>query len=208
MKKQVIFLLTSVACLSMLTGCFAMNKTHDAAIAGLKEMQEEAKEEQANNSQSENNQADDSDKNDNAAADAEDKNGSSDSDASDKELGWDGEWIGDGVTVTISDSESGNPYVKFDDEEMHSSLDEAVISGNTLTGTYTITTEMYASEGADAENLPEQFWTLTLVKSEGTIQYSRSAQLVWYNENEDGTFGHEIVKENSATLTKVITNKN
>ncbi|MCR4648970.1 MAG: hypothetical protein K5776_07830 [Lachnospiraceae bacterium] len=199
MKKQVLFILTSLVSLSMLTGCF-VNQTRDAAIQGLKEMQEEAKEEEAEKTQTENTETSNAEENK--------ENSVSGSDASDKELGWDGEWVGDGVTVTITGSESGNPDVKFDDEEMHSSLDEAFISGNTLTGTYTITTEMYASEGADAENLPEQFWTLILVKSDGTIQYSRSAQLVWYNLNEDGTYGHEITKENSATLTKVYKTEN
>ena len=130
------------------------------------------------------------------------------SDPSKEELGWDGEWIGSGVTVWISGANSGNVCVDFEDEEMHNaSLDEVSISGNTITGVYRITWEMYADTD-DVENLPEQEWWITLVKSGGTIYYSRVAILTWYNENSDGTIGHTVEKGNTAVLKKVNVTEN
>ena len=123
----------------------------------------------------------------------------------DDDLGWDGEWNGGGVTVNITGAKTGSPDVKFVDEEMHSSLDEVSIDGNTLTGVYRITLEMYPE---DSENLPEQEWTITVVKSGGTASYSRTAVLTWFNLNEDGTYGHTITKDNSASLTKTVTSSN
>jgi len=123
----------------------------------------------------------------------------------DDDLGWDGEWTGGGVTVTIKGAKTGSPDVKFVDEEMHSSLDEVLIDGNTLTGVYRITLEMYPE---DSENLPEQEWTITMVKSGGTASYSRTTVLTWFNLNEDGTYGHTITKDNSASLTKTVTSSN
>ena len=123
----------------------------------------------------------------------------------DDDLGWDGEWTGGGVTVTITGAKSGSPDVDFVDEEMHSSLDEVSIDGNTLTGVYRITLEMYPE---DDGNLPEQEWTITMVKNGGSASYSRTAILTWFNLNEDGTYGHTITKDNSASLTKTITNSN
>ena len=126
-------------------------------------------------------------------------------DKTDDDLGWDGEWTGGGVTVKINGSKSGSPEVKLVDEEMHTSLDEASIDGNTLTGVYRITLEMYPE---DDDNLPEQEWTITMVKNGGTASYSRTAVLTWFNLNEDGTYGHTVTKENSASLTKVASTEN
>ena len=130
-------------------------------------------------------------------------------DSSKEQLGWDGEYKGAGVNVVISGADSGSPYVDFNDNEMHNaSLDEAYISGNTITGVYRITTEMYASEGDAAYDLPEQEWNLTLVKDGNTIYYSRTTVLTWYNENPDGTYGHTVEKNYSTVLSKVITTEN
>ena len=123
----------------------------------------------------------------------------------DDDLNWDGEWTGGGVTVEIYGSKTGTPDVSIVDEEMHTSLDEAYIDGNTLTGVYRITLEMYPEDNG---NLPEQEWTITMVKDGGLASYSRTAVLTWFNLNEDGTYGHTVTKENSASLTKVIKNKN
>ncbi len=65
----------------------------------------------------------------------------SNGDPSKDELGWDGEWVGDGVSVIISDSDSGFPNVEFNDEAHNATLDEASIEGNTLTGVYRITSK-------------------------------------------------------------------
>ena len=130
------------------------------------------------------------------------------SDPSKEELGWDGEWIGAGVNVTIYGADSEYVDVEFNDEEMHNaSLDEASLSGNTITGVYRITSSMYA-ETDDVDNLPEQEWFITLVKVDGTIYYSRETVLTWYNENPDGTFGHQVTKENTAVLKKVNVTEN
>lgn len=120
------------------------------------------------------------------------------SDPDDNELGWDGEWTGDGVSVTINGA--GEDWITVDiaDEEMHTSLDEVSIDGNTLTGIYRITLEMYDDPEAD---LPEQEWTITMVKDGAHASYSRTAVLTWFSLNEDGTYGHTITKENSASLT-------
>ena len=130
------------------------------------------------------------------------------SDPSKEELGWDGEWVGAGVNVTIYGADSEYVDVEFNDEEMHNaSLDEASLSGNTITGVYRITSSMYA-ETDDVDNLPEQEWFITLVKVDGTIYYSRETVLTWYNENPDGTFGHQVTKENTAVLKKVNVTEN
>lgn len=120
------------------------------------------------------------------------------SDPDDNELGWDGEWTGDGVSVTINGA--GEDWVTVDivDEEMHTSLDEVSINGNTLTGVYRITLEMYDDPEAD---LPEQEWTITMVKDGAHASYSRTAVLTWFGLNEDGTYGHTITKDNSASLS-------
>ena len=128
-------------------------------------------------------------------------------DSSDKELGWDGEWVGDGVTVIISGSDSDFPSVEFEDEVHNATLDEASIEGNTLTGVYRITLEMYADTD-DAENLPEQEWTIVMVKDGGTASYHRETVLTWFNLNDDGTYGHTVTKENSASLQKVYKTEN
>ena len=122
------------------------------------------------------------------------------SDPLDNELGWDGEWTGGGVSVTINGA--GNDWCTVDivDEEMHTSLDEVSINGNTLTGVYRITLDMYPDPDAD---LPEQEWTITMVKEGAHASYSRVAVLTWYSLNDDGTYGREITKENSASLTLV-----
>ena len=129
------------------------------------------------------------------------------SDPSDNELGWDGEWVGDGVTVIISGSDSDFPSVEFEDEVHNATLDEASIEGNTLTGVYRITLEMYADTD-DAENLPEQEWTIVMVKDGGTASYHRETVLTWFNLNDDGTYGHTVTKENSASLQKVYKTEN
>lgn len=129
------------------------------------------------------------------------------SDPSEDELGWDGEWVGDGVSVIISDSGSGFPNVEFNDEVHNATLDEASIEGNTLTGVYRITLEMYADTD-DAENLPEQEWTIVMVKDGGTASYQRETVLMWFNLNDDGTYGHTVTKENSASLQKVYETEN
>ena len=129
------------------------------------------------------------------------------SDPSKDELGWDGEWVGDGVSVIISDSDSGFPNVEFNDEAHNATLDEASIEGNTLTGVYRITWEMYADTD-DAENLPEQEWTIVMVKDGGTASYHRETVLTWFNLNDDGTYGHTVTKENSASLQKVYKTEN
>ncbi|MBO4678848.1 MAG: hypothetical protein J5626_04185 [Lachnospiraceae bacterium] len=125
------------------------------------------------------------------------------SDATDNELGWDGTWKGGSVEVTITGSNNGSLDVYIVDEEMHTSLDEASINGNTLTGVYRITLEMYPDPDAD---VPEQEWSITMVKDGATASYSRTAELTWFTLNEDGTYGRSITKENSATLT-LVTNK-
>lgn len=129
------------------------------------------------------------------------------SDPSKDELGWDGEWVGDGVSVIISDSDSGFPNVEFNDEAHNATLDEASIEGNTLTGVYRITWEMYADTD-DVENLPEQEWTIVMVKDGGTASYHRETVLTWFNLNDDGTYGHTVTKENSASLQKVYKTEN
>ncbi len=129
------------------------------------------------------------------------------SEPSKDELGWDGEWVGNGVSVIISDSDSGFPNVEFNDEVHNATLDEASIEGNTLTGVYRITLEMYADTD-DAENLPEQEWTIVMVKDGGTASYQRETVLTWFNLNDDGTYGHTVTKENSASLQKVYKTEN
>lgn len=129
------------------------------------------------------------------------------SDPSEDELGWDGEWVGNGVSVIISDSDSDFPRVEFNDEAHNATLDEASIEGNTLTGVYRITLEMYADTD-DAENLPEQEWTIVMVKDGGTASYQRETVLTWFNLNDDGTYGHTVTKENSASLQKVYKTEN
>lgn len=129
------------------------------------------------------------------------------SDPSKNELGWDGEWVGDGVSVIISDSGSDFPNVEFNDEVHNATLDEASIEGNTLTGVYRITLEMYADTD-DVENLPEQEWTIVMVKDGGTASYHRETVLTWFNLNDDGTYGHTVTKENSASLQKVYKTEN
>ena len=130
---------------------------------------------------------------------ADDESGSGAvSDSSDNELGWDGEWSGDGVTVTINGAGEDWTTVEIEDEEMHTSMDEVSIEGNTLTGVYRITLEMYPDPDAD---LPEQEWTITMVKDGAHASYSRTAVLTWFSLNDDGTYGREITKENSASLT-------
>ena len=138
----------------------------------------------------------------NAASD-----GSVGSDPSKDELGWDGEWVGNGVSVIISDSDSGFPNVEFNDEVHNATLDEASIEGNTLTGVYRITWEMYADTD-DVENLPEQEWTIVMVKDGGTASYQRETVLTWFNLNDDGTYGHTVTKENSASLQKIYKTEN
>ena len=129
------------------------------------------------------------------------------SDPSKDELGWDGEWVGDGVSVIISDSGSDFPNVEFNDEVHNAILDEVSIEGNTLTGVYRITLEMYADTD-DAQNLPEQEWTIVMVKDGGTASYQRETVLTWFNLNDDGTYGHTVTKENSASLQKVYKTEN
>lgn len=129
------------------------------------------------------------------------------SDPSKDELGWDGEWVGDGVSVIISDSDSGFPNVEFNDEAHNATLDEASIEGNTLTGVYRITWGMYGDTD-DVENLPEQEWTIVMVKDGGTASYHRETVLTWFNLNDDGTYGHTVTKENSASLQKVYKTEN
>lgn len=112
---------------------------------------------------------------------------------------WDGTWSGGDVSVIIRIDDS---YVKFDDEEMHNANAEVLsFDGTTLVAEYRITWEMYGPD-ADVENMPEQTWTVTMVKSGDTISYSRVAELVWYNETEDAPAGRTTVKENAQTLTK------
>ena len=135
------------------------------------------------------------------------ENTSDGSDPSKDELGWDGEWVGDGVSVIISDSDSGFPNVEFNDEAHNATLDEASIEGNTLTGVYRITWEMYADTD-DVENLPEQEWTIVMVKDGGTASYQRETVLTWFNLNDDGTYGHTVTKENSASLQKIYKTEN
>ncbi len=133
--------------------------------------------------------------------------GPAESDPSKDELGWDGEWVGDGVSVIISDSDSDFPNVKFNDEAHNATLDEVSIEGNTLTGVYRITWGMYGDTD-DVENLPEQEWTIVMVKDGGTASYHRETVLTWFNLNEDGTYGHTVTKENSASLQKVYKTEN
>ena len=128
-------------------------------------------------------------------------------DPSKDELGWDGEWVGDGVSVIISDSGSDFPNVEFNDEVHNATLDEASIEGNTLTGVYRITWEMYGDTD-DVENLPEQEWTIVMVKDGGTASYHRETVLTWFNLNDDGTYGHTVTKENSASLQKIYKTEN
>ena len=129
------------------------------------------------------------------------------SDPSEDELGWDGEWVGNGVSVIISDSDSDFPRVEFNDEAHNATLDEASIEGNTLTGVYRITWGMYGDTD-DVENLPEQEWTIVMVKDGGTASYQRETVLTWFNLNDDGTYGHTVTKENSASLQKVYKTEN
>ena len=129
------------------------------------------------------------------------------SDPSKDELGWDGEWVGNGVSVIISDSDSDFPNVEFNDEVHNATLDEASIEGNTLTGVYRITWEMYG-DTEDVENLPEQEWTIVMVKDGGTASYQRETVLTWFNLNDDGTYGHTVTKDNSASLQKVYKTEN
>ena len=62
------------------------------------------------------------------------------------------------------------------------------------------TLDMYPDPNAD---VPEQEWTITMVKDGAHASYSRVAVLTWFSLNEDGTYGREITKENSASLTLV-----
>lgn len=56
--------------------------------------------------------------------------------------------------------------------------------------------------------LPEQEWTIVMVKDGGTASYHRETVLTWFNLNDDGTYGHTVTKENSASLQKVYKTEN
>lgn len=181
MNRKMVIPVTVLTVIMLLTGC-SNNAPSNPTASGDKPTEARSeKENEGDNSQ---------------GNEEENKNNSGDSQSV---IGWDGEWNGGDVSVTIrlADSE-----VKFNDAEMHNaSLDELTVDGNTLTGTYHITLEMY--DNPDDENNPEQIWTLTLVKNGDSISYSRSAELTWFRLNDDGSYGNTVVKENAATLTKV-----
>lgn len=107
----------------------------------------------------------------------------------DYEIGWYGKWVGGNIEVTISKDD-----VKVKDD-MKGSIDSWSISGNTLTGEYNITQNMYPDGSGE---MPEQHWDFTLVKNDSTISYRRETVLI----NADGSESDPIVK--TATLTKVI----
>lgn len=65
---------------------------------------------------------------------------------------------------------------------------------------------MYADTD-DAENLPEQEWTIVMVKDGGTASYHRETVLTWFNLNDDGTYGHTVTKENFRITSKSIQNR-
>ena len=47
-----------------------------------------------------------------------------------------------------------------------------------------------------------------MVKDGGTASYQRETVLTWFNLNDDGTYGHTVTKENSASLQKVYKTEN
>ena len=205
MRKRIVF---GVICLSLMLAFCACGsnasdpKGENISSEGIKEAEVGTASEVMSGKENISSEADTEPGRENAASESP-----AGSDPSKDELGWDGEWVGDGVSVIISDSDSGFPNVEFNDEVHNATLDEASIEGNTLTGVYRITWEMYADTD-DVENLPEQEWTIVLVKDGGTASYQRETVLTWFNLNDDGTYGHTVTKENSASLQKVYKTEN
>lgn len=114
-------------------------------------------------------------------------------------VGWDGEWTGGDVKVTIRLADS---YVQFSDSEMHNaSCDEVSVEGDVITAIYRITLDMY--DNPDTYMLPEQEWTIVLQKDGATINYSRTAILTFFDFDAEGNMPEPVEKTAQATLTKI-----
>lgn len=114
-------------------------------------------------------------------------------------VGWDGEWTGGDVKVTIRLADS---YVQFNDAEMHNaSCDEVSVEGDVITAIYRITLDMY--DNPDTYMLPEQEWTIVLKKDGATINYSRTAILTFFDFDAEGNMPEPVEKTAQATLTKI-----
>ena len=114
-------------------------------------------------------------------------------------VGWDGEWTGGDVKVTIRLADS---YVQFNDAEMHNaSCDEVSVEGDVITAIYRITLDMY--DNPDTYMLPEQEWTIVLQKDGATINYSRTAILTFFDFDAEGNMPEPVEKTAQATLTKI-----
>lgn len=118
---------------------------------------------------------------------------------------WDGEWVSDDVTVKIKWADTPDIEVRVDETEMHSNLMDAVVSGNTITGGIGIGKDNYG-EVDSGKNLPEQDWSITLVKNGATMTYTRNNHLTWYDDA--GRITKEEDREKTATLTKIIKQEN
>ncbi len=114
---------------------------------------------------------------------------------------WNGTWTDGETAVEIQHYNDTAISVYIDDIEVHTSPDTIAADGNTITCTYFISHAMYPPD-MDTSNMPEQEWIFVLTHDGEGISYSRTAILTWYNQNEDGTYGHEVVKEHSTYLTK------
>ena len=114
-------------------------------------------------------------------------------------VGWDGEWTGGDVKVTIRLADSN---VQFNDAEMHNaSCDEVSVEGDVITAIYRITLDMY--DNPDTYMLPEQEWTIVLQKDGATINYSRTAILTFFDFDAEGNMPESVEKTAQATLTKI-----
>lgn len=114
-------------------------------------------------------------------------------------VGWDGEWTGGDVKVTIRLADS---YVQFSDSEMHNaSCDEVSVEGDVIAAIYRITLDMY--DNPDTYMLPEQEWTIVLQKDGATINYSRTAILTFFDFDAEGNMPEPVEKTAQATLTKI-----
>lgn len=113
----------------------------------------------------------------------------------DGDYNWDGEWKGETVTVTISNSDNNAFEVTAKESEINAKLMDQAINGNVLTGGYGYS---YDTEKG-SHSIQYEF---TMTKNGATIEYHSACTKIIFDEA-----GHETKRntsECSEVLTKII----